>query len=305
MRLSTACFLVLSVFCAVQASAAEDPAEIVRRAQACDRYVSYRGTKVVRIERDERTTEMSLKVIHLKPDKTRTEYFSPEILAGRIVIDDGSSVWRFSPQAKRWEPVECGRAHARDHLDMDILDNFVLSIAGDEYVAGRHTYVIQVRPRLPGESSRRLWIDREHYLLMGMEIESVGGKSTSSSRFKTIEFNPRDISPSLFEVPKAAVARSEEKPPFPARKPNYVPEGYKLIGTNWNSVRNMRWYQFQYSNGASTISVFQRKLDAPRVEPKDIPDLHNVYTRSHKGMHFTLIGTLPVSELRKMAESIR
>lgn len=307
MRFSASFVLLGLTFSLARMCCAEDAEAIIRRARACDKNVSYRGIKVVHLERDERPMDMSMKIIHLKPDKTRTEYFSPEVLAGRIIIDDGSSVWRFSPQANLWEPVECGRAHQRDHLNVDVLENFTLSIVGDDIVAGRRVHVIHVRPRLPGESSRRLWIDREHYLLLAMQVESSNGRMTSSSRFKSIEFNPGDISPSLFEVPKAVESRpaSEEKPPFPARKPRYAPEGYKLVGTNWNSVGNMRWYQFQYSNGANTISVFQRKLDSPRVEPKDISDLHNVFTRSHKGMHFTLIGVVSRSELRKMAESIR
>ena len=171
------------------------PKEVLRRAQDADKHVSYRGLKTVKVYFGGRFAHSTVKVVHLKPDKTRTEYFSPQALAGIIVIDDGLDSWKYHPRERVWEHIgPCAESSP------NAFDNYNVRLIGTDRVAGRTSYVIHAVPNHRGESVRRLWVDKQHYLITATQVETPLGRIINSSRYTSINFSPGNITSAAFKV---------------------------------------------------------------------------------------------------------
>lgn len=279
--------------------------ELFQRSQTSAKQVSYRGVKVATLICSGAPTTALIKVLHRKPTKTRTEYFAPSMLAGVVIIEDGEAVWRYVPSQSVWRPSQC--TSSADALSEEAMHNFDFRLVGKSTLAGRTVYELYATPKSRDEKPRRLWIDADHYLVIGTQVEDASGRVVNSSRFTKIEFNPDDIPAGAFRV-SGKTEKTAAPPPkvsFKVLKPAYLPQGYRLIGVATVMVQGIVSSHLQYSNGASTISVFQRKSVQPPVGPKAGGTVLSIYSREREGMQFTFIGTVPRSELRKMADSVR
>lgn len=295
--------LVLALLCsnALYGATASD---LVRKAQAADSQVSYRGTKVARVVAAGRAVSSLMKIVHLKPDMTRTEYSSPKMLAGVVVVQCGSSVWKHARRQRSWERLHSASSAAPDG-DIDVaLSNYNVRLVGDNTTIGRKTYVVLATPKRAGESVLRLWIDKQNYLILRSQVEKPGVGVTSSSSFNSISINPPDISRSAFVVPaREKSAPKVGKLDFSVAKPRYLPKGYKLVGQTRNRVNAHLVVHLQFSNGVNTISLFERRSRGDAKAPK-VPDrFSSVMTWTRHEVLFTLIGDLPRAELQKIADS--
>jgi len=282
-------------------------AEVLRKAEAADKHVSYRGTKTATVCFDGRSATATLKVIHLKPDKTRTQYFAPTALAGIIVIQDGIDFWKYSPREHAWEPIRQPCPQQGGICHQAALENFDLKLIGDDRVAGRPTYVLYAVPRHRGESAHRLWVDRDCFLIIATQVEASNGAVVSSSRYDHVEINPPDISPSLFKVSGKVSAPScgAGSARFVVVKPSYLPSGYRLVGRSCLTINGASSSHLQFTNGANTISLFQRREQKDAPPAKVASKVTNVLTWARSGMRFTLMGDVPRTELQKIADSVR
>jgi outer membrane lipoprotein-sorting protein len=281
--------------------------DVLRRAEVADRYVSYRGVKSATVSLGCRTATAILKTIHLKPDKTRTEYFSPAPLAGVILIDNGEEVWKYDPREEAWEPMFTRVRPPMEAISRQAARNYDIRLVGTDEVAGREVYVIHADPKREGESARRLWIDREFYLIVGTQVESPSGKIVNSARFTRVEFNPDDISPSIFKPSGKikSVSASTGPTKFAVAKPTYLPDGYRLVSLSRVNVNGCSSTLLQFSNGINTVSLFQQKANG-KTRPKQFKGgLMNVIAWNRSDMHFTLMGDLPRPDLKKIADSVR
>jgi len=281
--------------------------ELLKRAEVADKHVSYRGLKTASVRVGNSSTTATIKIVHLKPDKTRTQYFAPPLLAGVILVQDGPELWRFQPQEDAWELVRYCRLMPRDTINQRALENYEVTLVGTDRVAGRETYVIHATPKRRGESARRIWVDHEHYLVMGTQVETPGGGVLNSSRYTSVEFEPGDISPSLFSIngKKKTDAGAGHLPAFRAAKPSYLPKGYRLIGLSRVAVDGCCSSHLQYSNGVNTISLFQRRAGDDSSSEQLRSKVTNVLSWVRAGMRFTLIGDLPRAELQRIADSVK
>jgi len=282
--------------------------DVVRRAQVADKFVNYRGMKTANVcLGGSCSATATLKIVHLKPDKTRTQYFTPQPLAGIIIIQDGSDSWKYSPKENEWEQVRLPSTQSICAIKPDALDNYDIRLVGTDRVAGRQTYVVQAVPRNPGEHTRRIWVDREYYLIIGTQVENGYGSVINSSRYTSVEFNPRDITASIFKVSgKIKPAQPRIEPvQFKTIMPSYLPNGYRFVGVSCMRVNGCSCAHVKFSNGVNTISLFQHR------SPKDLPPsqidskVTNVLNWARSGMQFTLMGDIPRAELQKIANSTK
>lgn len=281
-------------------------ASIARRAQAADQHVNYRGTKTACVRLNGTTVSSVIKIVHMKPDMTRKEYFSPAALAGTIVIQRGPDAWMYSPRDHVWEQARSA-CMARAHRDCDYaFDNYEVQLVGSGTVAGREAYVIRAAPKCPGESLHRVWVDKQCYLMLRTQVEAVGGTVLSSSKFTSITVEPRDISPTIFAV--AGKAKSDPVSPrvdFSLRKPSYLPKGYKMVGLAKVTVNAHHCAHLQFSNGVNTISLFERRCSDETSAPRMPGKLTTVMTWARDGLLFTLVGDVSRVELKKIAASVK
>ncbi len=250
----------------------------------------------------------TLKVVHMKPDKTRTEYFAPAALLGVILIQDGPNSWEYMPREEIWEATPSRLLPVTDQVCQSACRNYDMKLLGVESVAGRPAFVIEAVPRCPCEAARRVWVDKQYFVILGTQVENAQRRVVSSSRFVHIELNSPNISASLFKVvgrTRPATTPSSKQAAQQLRQPAYLPKGYKRVAISYMSVQGHCCVHLQFSNGANSISLFERH--DPResgpivVKGKVTPAL----TWAHDGIVFTVMGDLPESELQKIAKSVR
>lgn len=283
-----------------------DAADLLRKAQVADRHVSYRGMKTAVVYMSGKPAECSLKIVHLLPDRTRTEYFSPSALAGVVVIENGPMLWRYCPCQRVWEGDRSSNTPSPELIHQEAMRNFEIRVLGKDTVAGRPTYVIHATPRSSNESARRIWVDQDYYLVMRTQVEDARGAVLNSSRYSSIEINPRNISPSLFKVKgRVRNASAPASRPFKPIRPTYLPRGYRLVGMSTMNVNGLSCAHIQFSNGSSVISLFERRTDCDRPPVQKTSKTMRVITWSRNGVLFTLMGAVPCPELRKMADSTK
>lgn len=280
--------------------------ELLQKSETAEKYVSYRGTKVATFHFAGGLLSAKFKVVHLLPNKTRTEFFTPTALSGIIVIQNGPKFWKYYPRHDEWEESSIPIVIPAETIHQETLRNFDLHLVGTDTIAGRPTYIVFAVPHNRLDSARRVWIDKDCYLIIRSQMETPHGTVVNSSRFTNIEINPKDIPASAFKVTgKVRQARKTVEKHFSVIKPSYLPKGYKLVGISRMSVNGYCSAHLQFSNGANVISLFQRKAskEAPLSPVKS--KVTNVLTWAHNGIRFILMGDVPVSELRKIAVSTK
>ncbi|MCE5323477.1 hypothetical protein LLG46_09220 [bacterium] len=280
--------------------------ELLQKTETADRYISYRGMKVASFHFAGQPTLAKFKVVHLLPDQTFTEYFAPSALAGMKVIQDGSKSWKYYPKHDEWVESSGLFTVPMNAIHEETLRNYDLRFVGTDTVAGRPTYIVFAVPHSRFDSARRVWIDKEYYLIMRSQVESPQGMIINSSKFTSIQINPPDISPSTFEV--TGKVRQTCKPAekrFEVVKPTYLPKGYKLVGVSNMSINGYNSAHLQFSNGACIISMFQRRANKECAPSPVKSKVTNVLTWAHNGIRFILMGDISTSELRKIAASTK
>jgi outer membrane lipoprotein-sorting protein len=278
--------------------------DVVRKAQAANAHVSYRGTKIARVVAGGRAVSSQMQITHLKPDMTRTQYYSPKMLAGVIVVQRGANVWKYVPRQRAWERLHSAASGPPDG-DLDVaLSNYSVRLIGSEKAVGRDAYIVLATPKRAGESVLRLWIDKQSYLTLRTQVEKPSGGVTSSSSFSSITVNPSGILPLAFAVTtKEKAAPKVGALDFRVAKPKYLPKGYKPVGQTRGKVSGHLCVHLQFSNGVNTISLFERRSKGDAKAPKVPGRLTSVLTWTRHEMLFTLIGDLPRNELQKIADS--
>jgi len=303
-KLVLVCALLVAIPCIANALTGAD---IARRAYESDKKVSYRGVKSTFVRVGETSTRAILKVVHLMPDKTRKEYFSPPSLAGTIVVQSGPEVWKTDKADPFWE---VGRSSSygpgRSRNCATALTNFEVRLLGSARVAGRDTYVISAVPKNGKEPSRRIWVDKECFVVLRIEAVSREKVLLSSSGFTAIEVNPSDISPNVFTVPgKVKSFPTPEGLDFRVLRPTYLPAGYRMVGLTKETANGHHCAHLQYSNGVYTMSLFERRCRGESVIPR-VPDkLTTILSWTKDGTLLTLVGEPPRAELEKVAKSTK
>ncbi|MGC8863985.1 MAG: MucB/RseB C-terminal domain-containing protein, partial [Armatimonadota bacterium] len=283
------------------------PAGLLLRSEEADKHVDYRGIKKATVALGDQMAVATLKVVHLKPDLTRTVYFAPPALAGTIVIRDGNHEWKFCPKDGVWEkigrcPVRCSETNWRG-----VLHNYDLRLVGTEKIAGRDAYVLYAVPRSRGEPAHRMWVDRDCYLVLGTQTESQSGAVLRSSRYVSLQINPGDIDRDLFKVEGKvkAAERPVGSPDFTVMKPSYLPKGYRHEATSYLRINGSSCVHLRFTNGANAVSIFQHRASRGAPDPKIDSNVTNMLTWTRAGIRLTIMGDLPRGELQRIADSIK
>ena len=291
-------------------------AQLLRRSAAADALCDYRGTKRVAFRGGEQPREMTLRVIHVRPDRTRTEFLGPGRMQGSVRIEIGKEAWRLDPRNGEWRR-SAPRGPAAVDLDR-LLANYTATEESTDSVAGRRCLVVTIKSKRAGNPSRRVWIDAETNVPLKTQFYGADGNLISEATFVDIQFAvPKEVSASV-RAPKEVAESGQQQPTlgFDPIKPAYLPPGYELVASTALSVRGRASGHLQYSDGLGTISLFEGRRGSSSEEPDHKGSRgeprHGRGQRQfplalrweHGDMRFTLIGDISPVELRKIAASL-
>lgn len=301
-------------------AAANRALEILERSIRADGRVTYAGTVEFRRYDGSRVAGTHVqKVTYGAGNRQRVEVVAPPEEAGRLIVSNGRVEWVYRPRAglvQRREllpPQEIQR-HKLGALRL-VADTLFPAYLGTETVAGRPCHVIAVKPPDGRRTSKKVWIDTEHFIELrwaryGPRGEPLITWSMSEVSFApTVPANAFDFSPppgvtvrDMPRAPRMTLAEAERRIGFKAVIPAYLPAGFVLhgdhVGVTEFRGRHALWLQFV--NGVDTFSIFQSPtLKAPPAE------LQRAMHWDAQGFSFLLVGNLPPGEKDKIRASMR
>lgn len=206
--------------------------------------------------------------LFFKDGKRRLVYGNPEAPL-LVLVDDGNSLYFGFPRqrfALRYAPI-------RQRFLLGLLRrNYLLRLQGEEIVAGRPCYVLLILPKHKGNPIRKLWVDKQHFIIMRDEWQRPDGNPVQQTFVRSLTFPP-NLDDALFVVPNEwrvvntayqtvdDLSLAEQLVGFTVRLPRFLPVGYQLSRIGVTYCRNgAPVVHLQYSDGMNTISIFEHPI---------------------------------------------
>jgi outer membrane lipoprotein-sorting protein len=307
------------------------PARILQMALEAPRVIDYEGTKVITVLRGGRTETITVAESHKRPDAMRLEYLSPETLAGRLIVDNGTVTWHYEPRLNMaFEGPPLGGQFQNRDLTV-LLRNYRVSALGVEDVIGRQAYVIALDPINQGVR-RQVWVDRSTGVVLRSEERDPSRGVMLSAYFARVSFS-LNLPEASFQFRQPAGARVfkmfttgagsmspaalQARVRFPVLIPPVLPEGYTFRGGALSRFGSLESVHLRYSNGGNLISFFEAPAGSigwPRAGqpvtvdggPARLVDLGylRVLIWEQRGLRVTAVGTVSTEILATVAGHI-
>jgi negative regulator of sigma E activity len=288
----------------VAPTASPNPTSLLSRINKAQQFVSYEGKKISKTHCGMNCVTAVLKVEHLKPAYTRTVFLQPDRLVGTIILRRNDTSWRFSPSINGW--IQIADSSHRDYKGENVVfGNYSISIMGEASIANRKTIVLQALPRSSEDLSKRIWVDKEHFIIIKQEAFTKDGRIVNSSQYTNITFNPK-LDQKHFDLPKNTIKSSKPVDHFKTFYPVYLPKGYLKVAKGEVVAGGHMCYHMYFSNGVSGISLFQRPLAKGELLRKiKSTQGANIVSWHQNGMGFVLVGDVSIRELERIAASLK
>jgi hypothetical protein len=321
--------LALGVLVASPATA-NDGVALLRRGERAERSTRYTGIKLIWAcssgdSHHHSDYQRSARIWHDGPGRTRLEFVPTDGGPARVVVENGSHRWFFSPRRRAWRPVSWRAPEPR--LDL-LLRNYRVRPGSIATVAGRRALMVRVEPRFPGNPHKQAWLDIATGITLRADLYDSSGRLVSRSEF--LKFDPeRSLPASLFQVPdgtpQTADAGPDRRTPerlqrarlnpgtpearlsFDPALPHYLPPGYVLTRLTRTRAEGTEVAWALFTDGLNTVSLVQWR--GPR-EPRDGGRERfwgpGDRLRWNIGpINAMLAGDLAAAELKRIAGSIR
>ncbi len=281
-----------------------DTSSLLARINKAQQLVSYQGKKISKTHCGMNCVTAVLEVEHLKPAYTRTVFLQPERLEGTTILRRNDTSWRFSPSFNGWVQVAYRNRKAHEGDD-SVLGNYSINVVGEASVANRKTIIVQALPKSSEDLCKRIWVDKEHFIVIKQEAFTRDGRIINSSQYTKITFNPK-LDRRHFELPKNTIKLSKPVDHFHTFSPGYLPKGYLKVAKGEVMADGHLCYHMYFSNGVSGISLFQRPLAKGEVLRKiKSTQGANIVSWHQNGMGFVLVGDVSIRELERIAASLK
>jgi len=261
---------------AAPVSAADPSARtILHMALDAPRLIDYEGTKIITALRNGRMETVTVAESHKRPNLLRLEYLSPEDVAGRLIIDDGTVARHYEP-ALNMLFEDRSIQDTGGVADLTLLArNYDTALLGTDEVIGRRAYVISLTPHGTGVQ-RQLWVDRLTGTVLRSEDRDASRGLVLTTYFSRISFSlnlpqayfryrpPAGVRVVSLEDSMAGTdggrmspAQLEQAVGFPVLVPPALPEGYTFRGGAVSRFASLTSAYLRYSDGGNIISFFE------------------------------------------------
>jgi len=304
--------------------AAPQAEEILRRMHTAGWQISFEGEQVTLMRRGDKEWKVRRRIMHQAPNLLRVEHLYPPWMKGELIVSDGRNRWHYFPGRKeviktpQHQPE--GRWFYPRHREELARRAFRVVFHGEDQVAGRNAYVIELQCGHTGGMVRKFWVDTETFVKL-KSVQTFPAMGTSEEVwFEKINFRPRFreglftfIPPKgvrVLEPPGPAqwrtyqsLAELSDNAPFPVKTPEFLPAGYRWESGAIQESHRGKVVWTRYTNGLDSISLFQREVKGEDERPRRGPRGAVVWRQD--GYHFVLVGRLPYEIMLKIANSIR
>ena len=197
-----------------------------------------------------------------------------------------------------------------------VSEYYTFSIAGQDRVANRPAWVVDILPRDDFRYGYQLWIDLESKLLLKSELKNKEGTPLEQfffAKLQIVEEIPDEwLRPEISGVGYTWHDNSSED--FPVHqgdiswKATWMPDGFVMSDQEKQSVEEsqMPVEHLMYSDGLATVSVFVEKIDKPVnvvTGPSSMGGVNTFSTMTDSYL-ITAIGEVPRDTVKLFAKSV-
>ncbi|MCB4757517.1 MAG: outer membrane lipoprotein-sorting protein [Elusimicrobia bacterium] len=312
--------------------------EALRILQKASQFPSkpYRGAIVSKIQHGTKKQQVRATVQMESSQHYKKEYFAPDGKLDKIIFANQQEEWIYFPSKKMVWKGDLKKSQSKllsENKEWELIaENYDLNLKPGENIAGRNTWVLDVKPKAKGKPYRTLWIDQDQYLILKSREYNPDGTLTIESAFEKIDFPAGlDAGAFNFRVPAGTHVQDHEFSPdflsleelkesgahFP-RMPEHLPAGFVFESADFFNVKSKEVSHLRYTDGLNVISLFESaypvstKTGAFQWEPSEFETATIGFSRAGKilywqsgNRYFTLVGNLSSEALHKIAKSIK
>ena len=197
-----------------------------------------------------------------------------------------------------------------------VSEYYTFSIAGQDRVANRPAWIVNILPKDEYRFGYQLWIDLESKLLLKSELKDKKGAPIEQfffAKLQILEEIPDEwLKPEISGVGYTWYDNSSDESPVDKGdvfwKATWMPEGFIMSDQEKQSVdeSQMPVEHLMYSDGLALVSVFVEKLDKPVntvTGPSSMGGV-NTFSTMKDNYLITAVGEVPRNTVKLMAKSV-
>jgi sigma-E factor negative regulatory protein RseB len=270
----------------------------------------------------QRDGQMStLRLIHKADKKGEIERLVSLTGAAREVIRDKDSVKCIFPDdqavvVERSRPRELLSAQLPKSTDK-LVANYDFSLMGEDRVAGRLAWVVNIKPKDAYRYGYQFWIDQQNNFLLRSELKDSTGLLLEQIMFTQLNIldsvSDKMLEPSIIGTGFTWYNNSSDDKKLKREagkwKVGWMPSGfvkndhemYPMVNGN-RSVDHM-----VYSDGLAMVSIFIEKMDTTLGMSSGLSKMGgiNTFAKVANGYQVTAVGEVPQATVQRMANSVR
>ena len=345
------CFVLATLLLAHIAGAEDDLLfdDVIRMLDYSDKQFSYLGTKFVIDYTPNRRSTTLVKVTHSSGLRKKEVASLKPGESSQVILDDGKFLWHYIPSqasvVKKKQRITLGRISKRiasqseliqqnydihikqvPQTSVELSDSQIPSVRGDVMIA--------FQPKAQDRPSWKIWLEREHGLIVRTEVYDIEGNLALLSAFSELTFQPKLSKKSfVMKVPKGttvktsvekhfrSVQEAQQETSFRISKPGYISPGFELASVIQSPSKRGEKVQLSYIDGMSSISIFEEKQTGASENTsgasKEVAINQSIKGTFHdhgllkilrwrlgQDFYITLVGEIADTELLKIAESL-
>ena len=203
-----------------------------------------------------------------------------------------------------------------------ISEFYSFNVLGGDRVAGRPTWVVEIKPKDADRYGYRLWVDTSSHLLLKSTVIDTNNEILEQILFTAIEV-PKEIPESLLRPSisgKGYTWYINEAQPVGGSDPNakapwqvrWLPRGFTMQDHQVNKVNKMNANNpkpvshLLLSDGLATVSVFIEKLEKEHESFTGLSSLGavNTFSTTAHDHLITVVGEVPKATVQQIAVSV-
>lgn len=194
---------------------------------------------------------------------------------------------------------------------------YYFSVIGSDRAAGRDATVILIAPKDEHRYAYKMWIDKEHYLVLKSTIEDLQEHTLETVMFTQIEIGheiPADLLTPMNATDYNWFTNESHHSPEEKVVENtgwdvrWLPAGFSMHDADLQAMSSDRQpvEHLVYSDGLATVSLFIEKL-VDGKQPMNgflTRGAVNAFTTSNQEYQITAVGEVPAKTVHKIAMSV-
>ena len=311
-------FLLLALISASSFAVDQIPPaqQLIRQMSEANHELNYEGVFIYR-----RHGKMdTMRIIHKVGENGIQERIVSLTGFAREVIRDKNSVTCILPDnesvmVEKSSPRQFRISQLPEQISK-VSEYYTFSIAGQDRVANRPAWVVDILPKDDFRYGYQLWIDLESKLLLKSELKNKEGMPLEQFFFAKLqildEIPDEWLKPEISGVGYTWHDNSSED--FPVHKGDvswkatWMPDGFIMSDQEKQSVEEsqMPVEHLMYSDGLAMVSVFVEKLDKPVnvvTGPSSMGGV-NTFSTMNDSYLITAVGEVPRDTVKLFAKSV-